>query len=525
MAYFKENEQLLYLSEDHLEKQTIEDGINRKLTVVRSLKELVEGVEVSKNRQGTITIIVTANMMEVFKAALNNLVKAFPALGEDLQIVEIGIGEVFKGALTFVDVLSFVEFVRSERREEYINNLEEKGKEDESIHLRELLMEVSSSKERIEMYEEELEEKETQIEQLMSEHQLLKTKVSHVYTIQLKNYEVEVSKLRKELEDLKRLYTIEKEKSRDYEREFSVYRDENKGLELDRNSLTSLLEDRKIEIRGFKREIEKYKSSVGRLEKEKIELLETRVESEKHVILSMRLDEERNNIRELEKVIESVKIESRKKDFDIADLQEDINDLRKGEEDIRERGRTQILDHYNLKATNLFYFKIITDLPYLMSSLKEFTRILEVKGAGRLHVMILRNDEGLDSIYYEGIELYGQLSDVKESDKVFLLHPTRRMFTGIDKFDDSVDTLVVLDYIRSNKYYLSTDALGKYVTVVNESSMIRKLNLKGTPISLDTGSLLDITYDQRIDVASTQHVRDSLIKKKVETWMKKIDIL
>lgn len=529
MAYFGEFEQVLYLSEDYLEKQTIEDGINRKLVPIRTIPGLVEEIEGSIGRQGRATVIITRNMSKTFEMYLKNVVEAFGTMDSNtLQVIEIGIGEVFPGALTFVDVLSFIEFVRKERRLEYIEDLEQRETaeaDDESRVLRELMMEVDSGRERVKQFEKMIEEKSEELEAVSADYQALKTKVSHVYEIEIKNLKYEVTKNENELVELKRLYKIERETVKDYERELGEFRTKNKGLEIDKKSLQAVNEDRKQEIRMMENEIKKHKSEVEKLQKEKIDIIKSRVDAEEHVMLSKELDKERQRIKELQGQLEIMEVDNRKKDFNIVDLQTDISDLRRGEDDIQTYGRTQKLDTHTFGSTNLFYFKVITDLPYLMSSIQTFYDIIKEKFGGRTHVAILRNDEGMDSQYYKGIPLYGTIGDVKEEDEVFLLYPTRRMFTGANKFDGSVTSLLVIDYIRSSDYYLDTDAFGKYITVVRDSGMIRQYGLTGTPVSLDSGSMLDIRYDEKIELASVKRVRELIVRKKVETWMNSIGIL
>lgn len=528
MAYFEENEQILYLSNDFIEKQMLEDGLNRKLTPVQTVGALVEEIEGTIARQGRVTVIVTQSMSDNFKPLLDNVVEALGTLDSNtIQVFEVGIGALFKGALTFVDVTTFIEFARRERRVERIGKLEEDGDEDskkESQLMRELIIEVDSAKEKIEIYEQLIGEREEEITQLTAETQAMTTTVDNVYKVQISNLETALEQVRDELEELKRLFYVEKEKVRDYERDVSKYRGENKGLELEKKSLQALNEDRKQAVRRIEGENRIQKQENEKLQQEKIDILRSRVDAEEHVMLSMELDKERDKYLSIIQEFEMLKVEAKKKDFIIADLKIDVQDLRSGEQDVMESGRTSKLDTHTFTTVNLFYVKVITELPYLMSPLKAFYKLIKEQYGGRTHVMILRNDEGLDSKHYQGVQLYGTLGDVKEEDEVFLLHPTRRMFTGAEKFDKSVQTLLVLDYIRSTDYYLNTEAMGKNITVVQDSGMIRKYGLKGTPISLDSGTLLDINYDDKIEKARMERLRESMVRGKVESWMRRLGV-
>lgn len=530
MAYFGEGELILYLSADHIEKQTIEDGINRTLISVKSIQGLVEELDVPVAKEQYVTIIVTKNMGEEFKMYLEGLVVAVNSVTEGgfVTVFEIGTGKLFENALTFEDVLTFLEFAKRERRIARIGRLEDEGTEEskkESQLMRELMIEVDASKEKVAQYNLLVEKKEEELQEVKAQFQALQTKVHHVYEIEADNLRTAQVNIEEELKELKRVYRIELEKVKDYEKETGEYRSKNKGLELERESLLALNEDRKRELRVKDREIEAHKREKEKLQGEKVDILRTRVDAEEHVLLSQELDAVRKQNIEMQTAYGLLEIDATKKDFLIADLGTDIAELRKGETDIHHYGRTAKLDTHRFTTTNVFYVKIITELPYLVSNLTAFYNTIKKTFRGRSHVAIIRNDEGLDSRYYPGIKVYGTLGDVKVEDEIFLLHPTRRMFTGAEKFDAGVKTLVILDFIRSSDYYATTEGFGKVVTVVRDSDMIRDLGLQGTPVSLDSGSMLEINYDEVLAKAGTARVKENMIQSKVDRWMKKIGII
>lgn len=529
MAYFEENEQILYLSTNPIEKQTIEDGINRSLTSVRTVTGLVEEIERDMKRQGRVNVIVTESMGEQFKARLEDIAGAlntFAGTGM-LVIIEIGIGKVFKDALTFSDILTFVEYVRRERRHVHIDRLVDEGgeSEKEGFLMRELMVEVESYRERVEVLQNKIETKEEEILQVKAEYQALETKVEHVYEIKMANLEKELENLKEELSETTRLLRVEKEKVKEYEEEVNELRSDNKSLELEKESLTVLNNQRRQDVKSKESEIKTLNNTIEKLQDEKTNILMTRVDAEAHVILSKELDESRREYVEMQKKYEDMRIESMVKGHQISDLQTDIAELRKGEFDVQEFGRTTKLDTVKFEMTNVYYIKVITELPYLMSAVKEFYENIKEISPGRSHVMILRNDEGIDNMFYSGIELYGTLGDVRSEDEVFKLYPTRRMFSGAEYFDGKVKNLLVLDFIRSNDYYIETDSVSKYITVVRDSSMIRKYSLKGTAVSLDAGSQYDIRHDDKIEMAVVQNIRKGMIKGKVQRWMRNIGIL
>lgn len=530
MAYFEETEQILYLSTNQMEKQMIEDGINRKLNTVRSVTGLVEEVGRDIQRQGRVNIIITKSMGKQFKARLEDIAIALNTLSNEgkLLIIEIGIGKVFDKALTFVDVMSFIEFVRTERRIARVGKLDAEGTDEakkESDLMRELMIEAESSKEKVKLIEGKLKEKEDEVEKLESKYQKLVTKVEHVYVIKLENLENELKHLKEELSELERLHRVEKAKVKDYESEVSGLRSRNKGLELEKESLEELNKRRRQEMHARDLEIKTLNGTIGRMQEERDEILRTRVDAEAHVILSKELDKSRSEYVELQRQYEGLKVEARVKDYQISDLQSDIDELRRGEEDLQYYGRTYTLDSYRFESTDVYYIKVITELPYLVSAIKEFHRNIKEKMGGRTHVMVLRNNEGIDNMLYDGLELYGTLGDVRSEDEIFRLYPSRKMFTGADDFDGKVKSLIVVDFIRSNDYYIDTESYSKIITVVKDSRMIQDYGLRGTPVSLDAGTMYDIRHDEKIELSSVKSNREGIIRGKVQTWMRNIGIL
>lgn len=527
MAYFREGERLITLSQDLHEKEFIEQGINRYLLVVSSLEALVEAIEIESTRTQSIHIIVSASMGKLFRQHLEEVSRALNALValNRVQVIEIGIGKVFDKALTFADARSFVTFCRNEERVDYIQYLEQQNepeKKEESRILRDLMLERDSANERLQEAQEELIHARKEIDRLAAEYQELETKVNHVYVIELENAKIQLERKLEEQMENERLYKLEKAKVADYEMESSKYRSENKALQMDNASLKAFIEDNRETIRGLQAQIRALNHDIEKAERDKVAILKSRVDGEVHVQLSHQLEDERERVRKLQANLQTLEMNLRKKDFEIAENQREIEELRLGSTD--NASYSKILDKVHLKATNVYYVKIITPLPYLRCALRGLYEAIKVRDGGRVHVCILKHDEGLNDRLYPDYELYGHIGDVQAKHEKFMLYPTRKMFTGAEKFDANVKSLLVLDFIQSNEYYIDTDGFSRVITVCRHSSMLHTLGLKGTPVSLDNGSLMDMQFDNRIATASTKEMQNRYIQMKVNAWVKNLDM-
>lgn len=529
MAYFHGGERILTLSQDLHEKEFIEQGINRYLIVVSSLEALVESIELELTRTQKVHILVSSTMGKLFRQHLEEVARAINALVAigRVQVVEIGIGKVFDKALTFPDVRSFVEFCRHQERVDYIEFLEQQDdpdKKEESRILRDLIIERDSANERVQQLQEEIVHTRKEIERLQGEYQELETKVNHVYVIELENAKIQLErKLEEQLEN-ERLYKLEKAKVADYEAEASKFRSENKALQMDNESLRAFIAESRDTIRGLQAQIRALQADIDKAEREKLVILKSRVDGEVHVQLSQQLEEERESSRKLQADLQKLQMDLRKKDFEIAENMREIEELRMSTSN---SGATygHVLDKVHFKAVNVYYVKILQPLPYLRSALQAFYEAIKERDGGRTHVCIIKHDEGLNDRLYPDYELYGHIGDVQSKHEKFMLYPTRSMFTGAEKFDVAVKSVLVLDFIQSKDYYIDTDGFSRVITVCRNSSMMHTLGLKGTPVSLDSGSLLDIQYDQRIATASTKEMQKRYIQLKVAMWLKNLDMV
>lgn len=530
MAYLKENEKIITLSQDLHEKQQIENGINRYLIVVNEIPTLVEAVEQEMGRNDRVLIIVSKSMAKIFEQHIEEVVRALDALTDlgRIQVIEIGIGKAFKSALTFSDAISFIEFCRNEERVEYITFLEQQEdekKQEESRVLRDLMVERDSANERVEQFKQELYRTKQELAQALADYQALETKVSHVYTVELDNARIQLERQQEEISEKERMYRLEKSKVKDYESESSKYRTENKSLQLSKQSLEELILDRKNFIRGLQSQIRLLEKDLEKAEKEKLDIIKSRVDAEVHVKLSQQLENVREQLRKLNADYHDLEMQSRKKDFIISEQKIEIEELRAGNDTGHSDGRSTLLDHVTFKSTNVYYVKVITPLPYLTGALNGLYEAIKRRDGGRAHVCVIAHDDGLNDKIFKNFELYGTLGDVQAKHEQFMLYPTRRMFTGAEKFDSQVKSLLIVDFIRSNDYYISTEAFSRTITVCRDSSMVHLLGLQGTVVSLDANSLLDIKYDKRIDEATTKEMQQRYIQLKIADWVKRLDIL
>src|SRR5699024_4457904 len=111
-------------------------------------------------------------------------------------------------------------------------------------------------------------------------------------------------------------------------------------------------------------------------------------------------------------------------------------------------------------------------------------------------------------------------------EKKFLLHPNTSMFTGGERFEEHVELLLVVDYTGGNDYLMTSIALENVFTMVRYPSMMKddKLGLQGSPLTLGSESVYDLTYDSRIASSGIRTNRLTLIEIKVNEWLNQLKL-
>lgn len=518
-GFFGQNEGILLISSNYMEKQQIEDGLNREITRITSVDELIRSFSQLATGNGVrASIILTSEIPKDIRAGIESVVEFIEVA--EVPSFEIGVGKTIKGAYRFGTIHDFLSFARNNKRKEQISGV--KNDEQRTI-LEELQLETDSQKEKIELLEQEKEDLEKQYKEIQGKCTTLETQIEQVYKVQTEDAKNEVIELEDRLESITRLHDIEKRKSASYQAEKDDALGQLTELKLTVQSLKEGLREKQGEIRKLERTIERYKIHLEKVKQEKEKILRSRVDSEEHVLLSNELEGQRKEVDRLEKLVAKQEIRIRSIKYDKELLQEEIQFLRDGNYNIENTGRTTKLDMYKFEKTDLIYIKVFDELPYLRLATKMFFDKMSDKYDGRSHLMILRYDDGMDDHYLDGVPIWSKIKDVPASDRIFRIFPHPAMFTKADEWEKPVDLLIVVDFIKNNKYYLTSQAKERFMTVVRRETDMDKYNLKGSPITIDGKSVFDIQHDPRISGSGVKENRHRMLSNKVDKWIHNIE--
>lgn len=518
-GFFKINEGILLISSNYQEKQQIEDGLNREITRITTLKDLVITINDLSMDAETIraSVIMTKEMPKEIRASLHDVVSLLNVI--DVPVFEIGIGETVDNAKRFGNINDFLSFARVATRKNKISEVTDK--EQQTI-LEELQVENDTQREKIKELEVERGQLEKDLEAAKGRIETLETNVEHVYKVQLEEAETKVKDLEDRIYDINKTLEIEKQKSSEYRDE----KDESLGQLTDMRftlkSLREKLADKQNELRRIEKRLANQKEENKRLEDEKEKILLARVDAEEHVLLKKELEKKKQEIDILKDTVTRAELEVRKIKYEKDLLTDEIDFLRDGEVNLKEYGRTLKLDKFKFDKTDIVYIKVFEPLPYFRLATRMFFEKL-AKKYKRSHLMILKHDDGQDNLYFEGIPLWSKLKDVPSSDRIFRLFPNSAMFTRADKWAEKVGLLIVVDYIKNNEYVISSIAKERYLSVVRKEQDIEKYELKGSPISIEGNTVFDIKHDAKISGSGIQKNRHMMVSNKVDKWIKNIE--
>jgi len=502
-----------------MEKQKIEDGLNREIDRITTVNELVRAItNLTTGEEVRASIIFTSEIPPEIRAGLDDVVDFIEVA--ETPAFEIGVGSTIENAYRFGTIEDFLSYARNNKRKDQISGV--KDGEQRTI-LEELQSETDAQKETIQHMESEQEKLQNRYEKIQGECETLETQIEHVYKVQTEEAKRQAEELEDKLDNLTRILDIEKQKSSTYQAEKDEALGKLTEMRLTVKSLRDAVQDKQGDIRKLERKIENDKTRINNLVKEKEEIIRSRVDSEEHVLLSNELEKQTKEVDRLGGVITRIEIEMRKIKYEKELLEHEIEFLRDGDKNIEEFGRTNKLDTFKFEKTDLIYIKVFDDLPYLRLATKMFFDKISEKYGGRSHMMILKYDDGFDNQYFDGVPLWSKVKDVPSTDRIFRIFPHSSMFTKADTWAKKVNVLVVVDYIKNSEYYISSQAKERYMSVVRREIDIDNYGLKGSPITIDGKSVYDIQHDPKISGSGIKQNRHRMVSNKVDTWIKNIE--
>lgn len=517
-GFFEDNEGIFLISSNYMEKQQIEDGLNRETERISTVGDLIRAFTDLTTSEGIrASVIITSEIPTEIRKSLEDVRDVLEV--SSIPVFEIGVGEVVEGAYRFGTINDFLVFVRGNRRKARISEVKDKEQRD---ILQELQLESEARLERIQQLEQEVTTYEERIEEVEGKYDTLKTEVEQVYEVQRDTAVEESKRIEKELGNVTRLYDVEKKKSEQYRLEKDAAIGELTELRLNLTSLENVIGEKQGEIKKLEAKVKEQHTRIQSIMREKDNILTSKVDAEELVILNKELDKERLRIDELEEEITELEVKNRQVKYEKELIEKEKELLQDGEMELQDLGRTMKLDTYKFNRVNLIYIKVFEWMPYMRLAIEMFFNKLSENVQGRSHLMLMRYDDGMDAEYFRGIPLWSKLRDVPASDRIFRMFPNHVMFQRVSEWEKHVELLVVVDNIKNNQYYLESRAREKYMTVVRRSTDMKQYDLKGSAITIDGESIYDITEDDTIKNSSLEINRRRLLEVKVSRWVDEV---
>lgn len=526
--YFKDKEIILYMATDLGDKQLLEDGLNRTLRTVTSLDSLIENVEILNNQTGEVSLIVTSKLPTEIRAEIDKVAKVMDSSKQSyIHIYEIGVKGYFQRSMKFATINTFIEYARDNRRQTKIKEYqtsESQQQREQADLMQEILNELRGFKEKTKDLEAEVNRIKNERDEANAQRQKMKNEIDNVWKIDVENKAYLLDEKEKALEEQERVNNLIQRQLKDVEYEMSELRKKIVDYKYEVESYQRFIENKDETIRDLKEQINNLNRTLDKERRDVEEMLLNKVDSEDLYTLRKALTKERDKNNELTRNYETAQVQLKTDKLVIEDLEQEIDNLRRGEVTIDTIGRSITLDQCVLKGTNVYYFKFIKDLPYVLSQIQLFAEHLRQQSDNSVHIMTLRNNEGIDRELYQGKSIYAYISDVLVDDTDYLLYPSSKMFTGYDSYDGKVKHLIVLDYIRSNEYYIKSEAVYRVMTVAQRGTDLKRYELAGLPITLDTDSVMDVVYDSRIRETTMKEVREKILLQKLNRFIDEINI-
>lgn len=468
--------------------------------------------------------IVFKDLPESIDKQIGEVKRVFD-IAKTVKVYEIARDPWIERAYKYATLRELVRDAKGLRRSQYIYELDPNDKQKEVLES--LEDELSIEKKKYTDKEEELFELKKKMQELTIQKNALEDKLKHQIGPEMKQYESQVEEYRRKVEDIETDLASERRKSYEYSiqnNELQTTLVDNKflieALEAKLDKSEQIAEDLRIEIGKRDREIREYTVRMR-------QLLSTAVDGEMYAVLEHDLQDKEKRIKELETINHNIQVLQKQTELDNDKLKEQVNLMRNSQMAMEIVGRTTQLDHYQLKTTDLVYIKVIHELPYYRLALSMlFNELKERYGTDKVDFVVIKQDEGMDKELYRGWPLITDFNELDGYTRQYRLHPNTTMFTGINKYEDSIDCILVLDFIQNNDYFLDTLARKSVMTMVRYPQDVKdsRLGLEGSPLSIGPGSIYNLEFDDKIYRAQIRETRHNMVRNKVRDWASRLNI-
>ncbi len=531
--HFVDTEPIWIFTTDFDIKSQIENTLNREITKIDTLDDLVLEIE---------SFISIVDNRDVIKGSMifteyipKDIRSKLDAVGNIMTMgkvkhYEIGINvdtntPLFDGSLRFSKMEDFIDFARKAQRNTRVEMINDESPDKEIIV--KLKNDIINLEENLKAKEEELIKHQEQHKNLNSEYNSLQLKISQEIEPELKDKENELKEVQEKLAESNGRVTEFSENVKSLKDKLNDAHDEISGLKVDLKGRNAIIDEKKERIFILEADLDELKERLKEKSTTIDNILSNQVDSETYLQLKNEIENKDNRITDLTKENKLLQINNNKLQYEYEDIELQLDNAMKGNVSIQNTGRTNHLPQHRFDRSTVVYIKVIDALPYRTKLIyKTFEKLCEqyTNQHQHNHILILKHSEAIDDLRYPNIDLYAKLEDVDTTQKTFRLFPNNNMFVGAEEFEENLGILFVIDYIQSNEYYISSAGRDTQLNIVNHSNDIERLNLIGSPLSLDiSGSLIDMTHNEKFNGTTSSFVRDTLLNDRVKELYQAID--
>lgn len=536
LVMVSEDRDIYFFGEDKVLKDDLENGLNRDLQQVSTLDDFTSGIGASDMTNATV--ILTNNLHAEIRGYLDDVVYLLELAisnRSNTVVIEVGIdskvvmpNEVSPYVFRYTDAVEVIKDRRKEVRGVTVERaMTDEGALEYQEAFQDFQREIAENERKIDKLEISNTELDNRVKQLRKEVKAIEGRYQKVQ-IEWDNMENEGESLREQLqvrtEDLERTIIELDDIRQRYEGIYTAANDHR----YENIALNKQKKERDDKIMGLTYEVKDLRDQISSMRSEREDLIHRMSGFDDYGDIGEELNHVTKEKGKLEEELMNAKVNLKHKEIEFDELEDKLNELGKDEVEMQEFGRSLGDAHSNLRSVKLYYFKVIHEIPYFNSHIEKFIKILNenTDGHGIVKTCIIRYDEGFDAEYFNGVGIYSNLGNAKEGgENRFRLYPSRKMFLGAEEFEDTVDTLVVLDYTRNNNYMIDTDSESRKFNVITNSKLKHRLNLRGNDISTDETASLPLVYDREIASSRLSENKSVMIEEKVRRWMRKIEII
>lgn len=522
--YFAEKEPIWYIGESLSERKELNESLNRETIKIDNLNELIQQVElalVNGNPVASLVIMPRIGIdleknLTTLKAALN----AMPYV----KVYEINRDPLFEYGQSVPSLYKLKEYSYDKTRSITIRDyIDPSDRQAELLKSLELDLEVERKKS-INL-RNNIETKDSEILELNNQIKELTFDIDEKYKYKIDSLTRSKEKLEELLSSTNIDLSTERNKIEDLMNDLNNKTNELSSLKYQYQALERKLENQKNKYDSQKLENKKLEDRLDSVSNQFRKIQATTVDEETFIYLKNEIEEKETSIKMLNDEISEMHITVKEKEFKIKELENIINKLRSGQNDIMATGRTSTLDTAIFKNIPLVYIKVFEELPFLKLYIARLFETIKVdKNLKNGLLIVLKNDDGMDKEIFKGLGVLSNFNDLSVDYNKYRLFPSSTMFNGIDFVDKNYDFVVFVDYLKTDKYYLSSLYNEVYMTSVSHSKKIKEFNLKGKAISLDSDSIVKIKYNTLFDKTAVKENRDLQVTKYVTEWYRRLDL-